>query len=81
MAGRCGEGLGGCSVDLGLPFGVMEMFWNIRWWSLSTMSVLIATELFTLTWLILRYVNFASIKKPIYKVFIRLRGWLSQKSV
>ena len=50
-------------MGTGFLFGVMKMFWNQRWWLHNVVKILNATELFALKWLILCYVNFASIKK------------------
>ena len=57
------RGIQGKDSWMGTKFssGLMEMFWN------QTVNVLNATELYTLKWLTLDYMNFTSIKKNTWK--------------
>lgn len=52
----------------GFPLGVIKMFWNyIEVGLYNHVNALDVTELFTLKWLILYYVNFVSILKKLKK--------------
>lgn len=57
-----------CLMLTGFPLGVIKMFWNyIEVGLYNHVNALDVTELFTLKWLILYYVNFVSILKKLKK--------------
>ena len=70
------EGMGSdCLMSTAFSFGVMKMFFTqCRWWLHDIENVLNATELYTLKWLTLCYVNFTSIKKKKTSIGPRTNG-------